>query len=467
MEQKNQINLLDRFNLWIRESISVKLVSIGFLILILLIPNSWIQDLMLERQQRADDVIQEVAQKWSESQTISGPILIIPYLHTEEIKYTNGEVKTAESTINAYFLPDELNIDGLVKPETLSRGIFDVAVYNSTLKIKANFTYPNFSSIGVNESQVKWDEAYLVAGISDLKGINNSPLIMAGEIELDSGPSNNIGLLLPAFSNKINPHTADRMETSIGSRKGIKSRLNWKTKNDFKSEVIFNIDIKGSNRLNFIPIGKTTNVHITGPWRDPSFDGEFLPVTREITESNFTANWKVLHFNRPFDQAWTGDDMELSNSSFGVKLLIPVDQYQKSIRSSKYSILIILLTFVSLFLVEIIAKIRIHPFQYILIGSALIIYYTLLISISEYLGYNAAYWIATVLTVGLLAFYSKSFMPKAKLAYLFSLIVLLSYFFIFIIIIQQDLSLLIGSLGLFIVAGLIMYFSRKINWYGE
>lgn len=467
METNNQLNLLDRFNLWLKESVSVKLASIGFLILILLIPNSWIQDLMHERQQRADEVMLEVTQKWSESQTISGPIMVLPYTHTEEIKYADGEVRTKQTTLNAYFLPQELNIDGQVSPETLSRGMFDVAVYNASLKINAQFDYPDFSSIGISEEQIKWNEAYLVSGISDLKGINNSPLLTSGGLALKTEPSNHIGILLPAYSNKINEHSGERMESATGSGKGVKSRLNWSTKNDFRSDIIFNLDLKGSNRLSFIPIGKTTKVHLTGPWSNPSFDGEFLPVSREISESAFTANWKVLHFNRAFDQAWTEDDMELSNSSFGVKLLIPVDQYQKSIRSSKYSILIILFTFVSLFLVEIISKIRIHPFQYILIGTALIIYYTLLISLSEYLGYNLAYWIATVLTVGLLAFYSKSFMPQVKLVFLFSMIVLLSYLFVFIIIIQQDLSLLIGSLGLFIVTGLIMYFSRKINWYGE
>lgn len=467
METNNQLNLFDRFNLWLKESVSVKLASIGFLILILLIPNSWIQDLMQERQQRADEVMLEVTQKWSESQTISGPILVLPYTHTEEIKYADGEVRIKQSNVNAYFLPLELNIDGQVTPETLSRGMFDVAVYNATLKINAKFDYPDYTSLGISEDQVNWNEAYLVSGISDLKGINNSPLLTSGEIALQTEPANNIGILLPDYSHKINEYSGEKLEKANGSRKGIKSRLNWGTKNDFKSDIVFNLDLKGSNRLSFVPIGKTTKVHLTGPWNNPSFDGEFLPESREISDTEFTATWKVLHFNRAFDQVWTGDDMELSNSSFGVKLLVPVDQYQKSIRSSKYSILIILLTFVSLFLVEIISKIRIHPFQYILIGAALIIYYTLLISLSEYIGYNTAYWIATALTVGLLAFYSKSFMPKAKLAYLFSLIVLLSYFFIFIIIIQQDLSLLIGSIGLFIVTGLIMYFSRKINWYGE
>ncbi len=145
----------------------------------------------------------------------------------------------------------------------------------------------------------------------------------------------------------------------------------------FKGNVNIKLNLKGSRRLDFVPTGKTTSVKLEGPWADPSFDGEFLPATREIAEGRFAASWKVLHFNRPFSQQWTGTNQELSGADFGVKLLIPVDQYQKSMRTSKYSVLIILLTFIALFLVEITQKVRIHPFQYILIGAALIIYYTL------------------------------------------------------------------------------------------
>jgi inner membrane protein len=206
---------------------------------------------------------------------------------------------------------------------------------------------------------------------------------------------------------------------------------------------------------------------LSGPWADPSFDGEFLPATREVTETGFTASWKVLHFNRPFSQQWTQDNQQLSGADFGIKLLIPVDQYQKSIRTSKYGVLIILLTFIALFLVEITQKIRIHPFQYILIGAALTIYYTLLLSFSEHVGYNVAYIIASLATVILISLYSISFLGNTKLIMLFSLLLITFYSFIFVIILQQDFSLLLGSIGLFFIVGLLMYFSRKVNWYRE
>lgn len=218
--------------------------------------------------------------------------------------------------------------------------------------------------------------------------------------------------------------------------------------------------------MSFVPAGKTTTVKLTGPWASPSFDGVFLPENREVTEKGFSANWKILHFNRPFAQQWTGDN-QLSGAEFGVKLLIPVDQYQKSIRTSKYGQLVIILTFVALFLVEITRKIRIHPFQYILIGVSLIIYYTLLISFSEQVGYNIAYWIASLATVALISFYSTSFLKSRGLVALFTSLLLVFYTFIFIIILQQDFSLLLGSIGLFLIVGSLMYFSRGVKWYHE
>lgn len=465
METNTSPSLLDRFNAWIKESIMLKLASIGFLILILLIPNSWISDLMLERQLRANDAIVEVSKKWSQSQTLSGPILVIPYTRIDEVKLASGEVEKRLVKENAYFLPEELKINGKIDPEILHRGIFDVAVYKSDLDITSTFTRPDIHSLGLDESQMKWNESSIIVGISDLRGISESPVIKVGFTNLDGEPSNRIGVSIQKYSTEINEYTGEPYENNSSTENGIKVRLNWASPEDFESDVSLHLTIKGSDKLSFVPTGKTTAVQLSGAWNNPSFDGAFLPEDRDITESGFTANWNVLHYNRALDQSWK-DASQSITSAFGVTLLIPVDQYQKSIRTSKYSILIILLTFVSLFLVEIINKIRIHPFQYILIGAALIIYYTLLISLSEHTGYTLAYWIATLLTVSLLGFYAKSFLSN-RFTLLFTSIISVIYLFIFVIIIQQDFSLLIGSLGLFIIIGLIMYFSRKVNWYKE
>jgi inner membrane protein len=465
--QQGTLTLLERFNGWIQESIMIKLFSIGILSLILLIPCALIEDLIYERQQRADEVLDEVADKWSGAQTLSGPFLVIPYKKQEVIDLGKEGKETREYEEKAFFLPHQLDVKGNIDPQVLKRGIFDAVVYESELQIQSVFTQPDFKTLSIPENMVLWNKAYIVFGITDVKGIQDSLTLTVAGAMLESEPSNNIGVSITS-----NPARERRDYAPIPSddplnNNGITTKLSWNDAKDFSGDVNIQLKLKGSRRLDFIPAGKTTTINLAGTWNNPSFDGEFIPEDREVTEKGFTAFWKVLHFNRPFPQQWTEDNQVLSGADFGVKLLMPVDQYQKSTRTAKYGILIILLTFMALFLVEITQKIRIHPFQYILIGAALIIYYTLLLSFSEHVGYNLAYIISSVATVALIGAYSRSFFPYGRLAVLFSALLVIFYLFIYIIILQQDFSLLIGSIGLFVIIGTLMYFSRKVKWYKE
>lgn len=465
--QQTSLNLLERFNRWIQESVMVKLFSIGFLILILMIPSNLIQDLVSERQERAVSVIDEVTGKWSGSQTISGPVLVIPFKKEEVIDRGKDGKEIREFVEKAYFLPERLDINGAVAPEILHRGIFDAVVYESALKINSTFSRPDFKSLSIPDDKVLWSEAYLVMGISDHRGISENPVLRAGNDTLLAEPSSQIGIAVRTHKPVAENEGYELAESPTPSSNGIIAKLPWTNAENFAREINVTLNLKGSHRLNFVPAGKTTTVTLNGSWNNPSFDGEFLPATREITESGFQATWKVLHFNRPFAQQWTENNQELSGADFGVRLLVPVDQYQKSMRTSKYSVLIILLTFMSLFLVEITQKIRIHPFQYILIGAALIIYYSLLLSFSEHLGYNIAYAISSLATVVLITLYSRTFFANVRLSVLLSVLLAIFYTFIYVIILQQDFSLLLGSIGLFLIVGTLMYFSRKVKWYKE
>ena len=470
METKeNQLNLFERFNQWLQESITVKLMSIGFLVLILLIPSSWIQDLMQERQSRAESVMHEIATKWSGNQTLSGPILVIPYKVKKKIDHGKEGIEIQEYIEKFFLLPQTLDIKGEVNPTVLHRGIFDAAVYSSTLNLNASFEKPDLQSFKIAGDMVLWKDAHMIFSITDLRGISENPQFIVGGLPKESEPSNSLGVSVRKFTRDTNlsyPKSSDENDSDFSSS-GIVAKLGWQSEADFAAATSIKINLKGSTRLFFTPTGKTTTVQLSGPWPSPSFDGEFLPESREISETSFSAQWKVLHYNRPFAQAWTGSDTQLSGSEFGVKLVIPVDQYQKSIRTSKYGHLMIILTFVALFLVEITKKIRIHPFQYILIAAALIIYYTLLLSLSEQVGYNIAYAISSIATVTLICLYSFSFLRNKALVALFTSLLVIFYTFIFVIVLQQDLSLLLGSIGLFIIVGALMYFARKVNWYGE
>lgn len=464
-------NLFERFNQWITESIMVKLFSIGFLILILLIPASWIESLIQERQGRAQEVINEVSEKWSGDQTLSGPVIMIPFTKIETIKRWNDgkQIEELKETVHkAYFLPETYTVKSKVKPEVLHRGIFDVAVYESDISMNATFTSPDFSTWNIPDEQVHWKEAMLINGITDLRGISENPVIQNGSKKLLSEPASDIGLNIgqqPYVSKEYDGEMAARPRTDLVS--GIVTPLGWASRADIVPDYAITLSLKGSESLYFVPTGKSTEVSSTGAWPSPSFEGKLLPSDRAVNEEGFSATWKVLSFNRPFSQKWINQEQSLSGSEFGLRLLIPADQYQKSIRTAKYGVLVIILAFTALFLVEITTKLRIHPFQYILIGAALIIYYTLLLSLSEQLGYNTAYAISSIATVLLVSLYATSFLKHKPIILLFTSLMSGFYVFIYVIIQAEDFSLLIGSVGLFFIIGFLMYFSRNIKWYGE
>ncbi|HEY8367667.1 MAG TPA: cell envelope integrity protein CreD, partial [Bacteroidia bacterium] len=225
-----------------------------------------------------------------------------------------------------------------------------------------------------------------------------------------------------------------------------------------------NLELKGSQKIYFSPIGKTTDVKLTSSWNSPSYNGSFLPDDKDDI-NGFNAHWNILHLNRDFPQAWTGNEYSINNSDFGVDLILPVDNYQKTYRSIKYAILFIAFTFIIFFFIEVMKKVFIHPIQYILVGFALIIFYTLLLSIGEYLSFNTAFLISAIATILLITAYVKTILKSFSLATLIAGILTILYGFIFIIIQVQDYALLIGSIGVFLILALVMYFSRKIDWY--
>jgi len=217
--------------------------------------------------------------------------------------------------------------------------------------------------------------------------------------------------------------------------------------------------------LYFTPVGKVTDVNISSSWKNPSFNGAFLPDKRTINSNGFEANWNILNLNRNFPQIWIGGNYSVNESAFGIDLLVPVDNYQKSYRSVNYAILIICFTFLVFFFIEILNKKLIHPVQYILVGISLVIFFILLISISEHLDFNNAFIISAVATLMCIGGYVKAILKSWKLMFLIMGELLILYTFIFVIIQLQDLALLIGSIGVFLVVGLVMFLSRKIDWY--
>ncbi|RLD72153.1 MAG: cell envelope integrity protein CreD [Bacteroidetes bacterium] len=440
MTQKEK-SFFDKFNDWMRSSITIRIISIGILILILLIPASMIQSLIRERQYRSDDAIREVSSVWGEVQTITGPVVTVPY----KKYYVNEKKEVYTQTEYAHFLPEKLNIKGEIEPEKRHRGIYDVVVYTTKLNFKGSFNNIDFSEWKIKKEDILWDEAFIAIGIPDMRGIKEA-------IDLSWNKS--------TFS--FNPG----LETNDVIANGVSTRINISgnelaTENSFS----FSLKLRGSEELYFVPLGKTTDVELNAPWPNPKFQGACLPDSHNVTDIDFSANWHRLHLNRNYPQKWLGNQYNVSDSSFGLALIIPVDHYQKSERSAKYAIMIIAFTFLIFFFVEVLNRTRIHPIQYLLVGLALIIFYSLLIAISEHINFNISYLISSAATIVMVTLYSKSIYKNTRQTTITGLTLVILYGFIFITLQLQDYALLMGSIGLFIVMAIVMYLSRKINWY--
>ena len=426
----------------INQSITLKALIIGFLTIILLIPGLMIQNLIEERQNRSLETIEKINNKWSNAQTFCGPIISIPYSTTQV--NTDKTTHIQEHILN--ITPENLNIKAQLFPEERYYGIYKTILYKSEIDITGNFDKINFPK--PENSIIHWEQAYLSIGVSDLRGITENI-----DFRLDN--------------KQLSAEVTGNQDTQIG--KMLVMPLNSTVPFLFDQPQTFNCKLKlnGSSNINFIPIGKTTKVHITGKWNAPGFIGNFSPE-HNISEKGFDANWSILSFNRSIPEMWIdypGNSFE--DSSFGVNLIDPVNHYQQNMRSAKYAIMFIALTFVVFFFVETLTKRRIHPIQYLLVGFALILFYSLLLSISEQINFGIAYLIASIATIGLISAYTYSiFKNKIQTGALTGMLCLL-YIFLYVILQLEDVALLIGSIGLFIILGTIMFFSRKINWYKE
>jgi inner membrane protein len=427
-------------NIWQKSKLLIKGMIIGALALILLIPTYFVQNLVQEREARQKEAFIEVSSKWADQQNITGPVLVIPYTRSAADK--DGKPIIIRSL--AYFLPDKLNIESTVRPEKRYRGIYEVMLYSSSIRLNGNFATLPLQKLGLYPTDMVWAEAYICLGITDAKGLKDELQLTWNDSTLS---------LTPSFVN------------NAVFKEGFVSPL---TLNEAAATSSFNfssqINLNGSQQLLFTPVGKQTTVQMQSTWPDPSFTGSQLPDTSSISKKGFTAQWKSFSHTRNFPQAWKDDIYNLSSSSLGADLFIPVNGYQKTMRSVKYAILCILLTFTAFFLIETNNKKSVHPVQYALIGFALILFYTLLLSFSEYIGFNGAYAVATSATVGLITWFVKGLLKSARLSVLLSLVLVLLYSYVFTILQLQDYALLLGSVGLFLTLAIVMYYSRKVQW---
>jgi inner membrane protein len=459
MEELKQPVQQNKFGNWLKTSITARMLMVGLLVIILLIPLSYINSLISERAYRQNDVVNEINEKWGQNVLVYGPILKIPHKTYSETKTYNEKTKTYFTEIethitNAYIFPESLNAQVNVDSKTLKRGNFESAVFTTTMDFSGHYIPTDLSTKGIKNDDVIWDKATVIIKTSNLKGIKSEMLLKLNNNNYSFQTNFN-------DNNKNNSDYLDVLESGF-----IKTEDLYNNKNaQFSISMAFN----GSKQIELIPIGKTTTMSMTSNWADPSFMGNYLPndETKQISKDGFKADWKVLHINRAFSQQHLNKIPNLNQFAFGTKFMVMVDEYQKSERSAKYGFLVIGLTFLIFFLIQTLSKINIHPFQYLMIGLALTMFYTLLVSFSEHSNFLKAYLIAGISVIALITLYSKSILKTFKFPLFIGLSLSALYAFIYVIIQLENYALLVGSIGLFLILAIIMYVSRKIDWNNE
>jgi len=421
------------------QSMTVKMVLLAIMGLLLLIPLLMIVGVIRERARNAETARTEIGTLWASAQTVTGPVLNVP-----GTRIISGEGNYVTTTM--HILPDELKINGVLMPEIRYRSIYETVVYDSDLEISGRFV------IGEDDLQSdyiwQWDQAYISLGVSDNKGISDrADLSIGGNV----------------ISAKPGAGQTDLFDKGIS----FPLPLDPLTLGDFKGDFSISLGLRGSGSIAFSPVGRTTEVALSSEWDAPSFTGNFLPSAREVNETGFTASWVVTHLNRSFPQVWTGKSYTPADDSFGVDLILEADQYTRAERSAKYGVLFIALTFLVLIIIELRSHERIHIFYYLLAGLALILFFSLLTALSEHIGFNPAYLVSSVATIGLLTVFFRSLLKKGWTVLLISGLLTALYVFIFFLLAMKDYAFLVGNIGLFVLLAVLMMVSAKYRLFRE
>lgn len=435
----NTQNPLKKTGDFIRTSATLKVFSIGLLVLLLLIPTHMVSSLMRERESRRDSVVSEISEKWGSQQTITGPFFTVPY------KSFYRDEKDVEKVAIHYlhFLPEHLSITGEIDPQIRYRSIYEAVLYNTRLNISGDFSIPLLNQSDIDPNNVLWEKAVFSVGVSDMRGIKDSIVIKYHDKEYKAGPG---------------------LKTADIAAAGVQAAIPLSGVGE-SNHFSLQLNLNGSERLHFIPVGEKTEVEVKSTWPSPSFNGAFLPTTRDISDRGFSASWDVLSLNRNFPQFWTGGGYKVDDASFGLSLIITADIYQKSIRISKYALMFIVFTFAAFFFSEILNKKRVHPIQYLLIGLAVILFYVLLLAISEHLNFDFSYAISAGAITAIITGYSQGILKNRYFTLTVFCILAVLYAYLYIVLQLEDYALIMGSIGLFIVLATVMYITRKIDWY--
>ena len=431
-----------------------KIIGMLLLITLMSIAVSYVNGIILDRQQRQNEVKADIARSSAGEQTIIGPVLVVPYIEEFSETTTENGVKKTEvkrEQRKAVILPDQLNLEGGFTNEFKKLGIYKALTYQLSGSIKGSFVLPAEIKLTAyhNNSLLTMQAAYLSMGISDPRGITSSPAI--------------------TWNNQTLTFKQGSQLTTVGN--GIHAPIGM-LENSAETRIAFdiNLNLRGTEQFNFAPIAGNNKVALQSSWQHPHFGGSFLPDagTQKINANGFKANWAVssLSSNNQavfYNQMNGQENQHLESLNIG--FVEPINVYSQSDRATKYGLLFIGLTFAGFFIFEILKNLRIHPAQYTLVGLSMAMFYLLLVSLAEQIGFASAYLTASSACVLLLGYYLSYVLKSKANGILFATLLTALYGALYGILQSEDNALLMGSLMVFGLLALVMVITRKVDWY--
>lgn len=437
-----------------RNALALRLMLIGILTLLLLIPLALVQSTLRERLGRHDTAVATITQSWGKSQRLLGPLLVVPFTWKTEVEEAvtaaDGrryrETVTKTHTSEAFFLPEQLEVAGQLDPSERRLGIYSAHVYRAKLRWQGRFAVPTFEFPGVSAPEPQWDRARICFAATDLRGTREAVALHWGGKEVLMQP----GAKLEGFGPGLHAPVALSNPASA---------LN------FSMELTLN----GSTGIAFVPIARQTRVQLTSPWKSPGFFGAFLPLERAVGADGFSATWQVGYYGRDFPQQWTPAAAHvpapaiIEASAFGVNLVDTITAYRTIERAIKYGVLFLALVFSTFFLFEVVSAVRLTALNYLLVGFALCLFYLGLLSLSEFIGFAAAYASAAGLSLLMVGLYGWSVLRDGRRALVVSGLLAGVYAYLYMVVQMEDFALLAGTGALFALLAAVMFATRRLE----
>lgn len=426
---------------------TAKVLGVGLLALLMLLPLWKVQSLVEERQGMRQSAVDQIAQGWGGEQVLGGLVLAVPTF--QKVAPATGELRDMGDT--TLVLPDTAEMSIGMSVDKRRYDIYEAPVFASTVELHGKFTAEDIAQQRQMDSAAWQDgKAELRLVVGDLRGLQE-----VTELLVNGKPQ----------------RFASSAATLAGASSTVVVPLDLEALNGQPIEFSVKLKLAGTQSLQLLPLARTTDVTMHAPWPDPSFIGAALPLERTVNAQGFSARWHMLDLNRKFGQSWhtseTRVDSAVHDAAFGVALFQPVDVYQRNVRAGKYGLLFITMTFVAFFLFEVLKRLRVHPVQYLLVGAALTAFYVLLLALSEQIGFGFAYAVAAGAVVAIVGGYAMAVLGARRAGLLLGGALALVYAMLYVVLAAEEYALLIGAIVLVITVALLMYLTRRIDWYAS